>query len=282
LGQSEGPSERDTGLEELRRLKVGEPAPKVVIRQVSYRFEGGERNVLAHDGRGLKKVLQFGAETVDASSQDGLNRRGHLSARHRLAESICPAVPNQALRLHQGSHALLEKEGIALGACDQELPERSQVGGGSDKAAQQPAFERARLQSDASSPPTAGQLNSIMRDVGIYKEVFERGGLIATGTDGPGGAAPGISMQTAMRALVLGGFSEADALKTATSMAAKLLGVADDLGSVEAGKIADLLFINGNPLSDINDLVNIDKVMVHGKVYTQADLMAPFPPDTAD
>ena len=121
-----------------------------------------------------------------------------------------------------------------------------------------------------------------MRDVGIYKEVFERGGLIGSGTDGPGGAAPGISMQTAMRALVLGGFSEADALKTATSMAAKLLGVADDLGSVEAGKVADLLFINGNPLSDINDLVNIDKVMVHGKVYTQADLMAPFPPDTAD
>jgi cytosine/adenosine deaminase-related metal-dependent hydrolase len=146
----------------------------------------------------------------------------------------------------------------------------------------QPAFERARLQSNASRPPTAGQLNSIMREVGIYKEVFARGGLIGTGTDGPGGAAPGISMQTAMRALVLGGFSEADALKTATSMAAKVLGVADDLGSVGAGKIADLLFINGNPLSDINDLVKIDKVMVHGRVYTQADLMAPFPPDTAD
>ncbi len=146
----------------------------------------------------------------------------------------------------------------------------------------QPAFERARLQSSASRPPTAGQLNSIRRAVGIYKEVFERGGRIGTGTDGPGGGAPGISMQTAMRALVLGGFSEADALKTATSMAAKLFGVADDLGSVESGKIADLLFIDGNPLSNINDLVNIDKVMVHGKVYTQADLMAPFPPDTAD
>jgi Tol biopolymer transport system component len=146
----------------------------------------------------------------------------------------------------------------------------------------QPAFERARLQSNASRPPTAGQLNSIMREVGIYKKVFQRGGLIGTGTDGPGGGAPGISMQTAMRALVLGGFSEADALKTATSMAARLLGVADDLGSVGAGKIADLLFINGNPLSDINDLVKIDKVMVHGKVYTQADLIAPFPPDTAD
>ena len=62
----------------------------------------------------------------------------------------------------------------------------------------------------------------------------------------------------------------------ATKLTAIEVGVGKDLGTVEAGKLADLAFIAGDPLSRIEDLANVQAVMKNGRVYTVPELMLPF------
>ena len=72
------------------------------------------------------------------------------------------------------------------------------------------------------------------------------------------------------------GMTPYEALRTATYYPAKKMGVEEDLGTIESGKIADLLFVKGNPLQDIKDTVNVQMVMKDGKVYSIDDIIAPF------
>jgi imidazolonepropionase-like amidohydrolase len=91
-------------------------------------------------------------------------------------------------------------------------------------------------------------------------------------------AAPGaqIPIHLSLRAEVKYGLKPWEALQTATILPARAFGYEKDLGSVEVGKLADLAIINGNPMSNINDLVNVKSVIVNGRYYSMADLMAPF------
>ena len=60
--------------------------------------------------------------------------------------------------------------------------------------------------------------------------------------------------------------SAADILKSATVSAADLIDHSDVLGSIEANKHADIIAINGSPLADIQELLDVDFVMKAGKV----------------
>ncbi|MCY4647258.1 MAG: amidohydrolase family protein [Gammaproteobacteria bacterium] len=71
------------------------------------------------------------------------------------------------------------------------------------------------------------------------------------------------------RLLVDAGMSPADAILAATREAAIVLHRTDELGSVEAGKVADLVAVRGDPLADIDLLQDIDFVMKDGVVYKQ-------------
>jgi len=65
------------------------------------------------------------------------------------------------------------------------------------------------------------------------------------------------------------GMPEMEAIQSATMETAKLLKIDDALGSIEAGKIADIIAVNGDPLEDISLLKSISFVMKDGKVYKQ-------------
>ena len=58
-----------------------------------------------------------------------------------------------------------------------------------------------------------------------------------------------------------------DALKAGTSAAAELLGVADQLGSIEPGKVADIVAVPGNPTQDIRQTERVLFVMKEGVVF---------------
>ena len=58
-----------------------------------------------------------------------------------------------------------------------------------------------------------------------------------------------------------------EAIQSATMETAKLLKIDETLGSIEAGKIADIIAVRGNPLEDIGSLKSIVFIMKDGKVY---------------
>ena len=60
-----------------------------------------------------------------------------------------------------------------------------------------------------------------------------------------------------------------EALQSATIVAAQLLKVEDELGSIEEGKLADLIAVTGNPLEDISLMKSVSFVMKDGKVYKE-------------
>jgi imidazolonepropionase-like amidohydrolase len=116
---------------------------------------------------------------------------------------------------------------------------------------------------------------------GLQKEeetllaVLHGGGTVVLGTDSP---LAGLAMMNHMglRAEVKYGFKPWEALQTATLLPARAFGYAKDLGSVEPGKLADLVFVGGDPLTNINDAAKVQRVMVDGHSYTIPELMAPF------
>ena len=64
-----------------------------------------------------------------------------------------------------------------------------------------------------------------------------------------------------------------EALDSATRVAAEALGVGDEIGTIEAGKIADLVLLGGNPLENIENLRKTEKVIVNGRLVTVEQLL---------
>jgi len=126
--------------------------------------------------------------------------------------------------------------------------------------------------------PEASKKLSAMR---VAKEQqFERafvkaGGLLMAGADptGNGSALAGFADQRNIELLVDGGFTPAEAIRIATLNGAQFLGFGKRIGSVEAGKQADLVVIEGDPSSRIADIENVRIVFRKGIGYDSAKLL---------
>ena len=81
-------------------------------------------------------------------------------------------------------------------------------------------------------------------------------------------------MHTELQYLVEAGLSEADALRAATLNPAVYRDSDNSLGTIEAGKFADLVLLNANPLEDISNTQSIDTVIANGRVFQREDLDA--------
>jgi len=108
------------------------------------------------------------------------------------------------------------------------------------------------------------------------KAFYDAGGLLTLGTDNPstGEFIAGFSAHRELHTLVLAGIPPAAALKIATINGARAMGVSDKLGTLEAGKLADLFVIDGNPLTDIKNTRNVQMVMKSGFIYDPKALLA--------
>ena len=100
-----------------------------------------------------------------------------------------------------------------------------------------------------------------------FGKAYKAGVNIAFGTDS-GVSAHGDNAQE-FALMVEAGMPPAEAILSATVNTAKLLDVEETLGTLEAGKLADIIAVKGNPLTDISVLEHVQFVMKDGKIYKQ-------------
>jgi imidazolonepropionase-like amidohydrolase len=105
------------------------------------------------------------------------------------------------------------------------------------------------------------------------KFLMDKGVLILAGTDVNNPfCVPGFGLQQELINLHNAGLTNLQVLQTATINPAKFLYREDDLGTVKAGKLADLLILDDNPLLDISNTQKIFAVIVNGKYLSKNDL----------
>ena len=100
-----------------------------------------------------------------------------------------------------------------------------------------------------------------------FAQAYRRGVQIVFGTDS--GVSPHGENWKEFIYMVEAGMAPVEALNSAMSAGAELLGINDELGTIESGKLADIIAINGNPLQDIKQMENVSLIIKDGQIYKQ-------------
>ena len=130
-------------------------------------------------------------------------------------------------------------------------------------------------------------------DFDLFKKMKAAGIVMGVGTDTIGDAnkmIPNVYIAE-LKWFVKGGYSLTDTLKAATIVNARLLDMDDKIGSLEAGKLADILVVRGSPDQSLDDLQKVDLVIKDGVFYVEngqvvtprhvpQPLLKPSPPET--
>ena len=133
----------------------------------------------------------------------------------------------------------------------------------------------------------AAELTEQLMDVGppsdlsrLRQELFEkylsivgalhRAGIpIVAGTDQ---TVPGYSLHREIELYAQAGFTPMEAIQAATIVPARVMGLDKEVGTIEAGKRADLIILNGNPLEDIHNTRHVEYVITNGMIFKTAEL----------
>jgi hypothetical protein len=136
-------------------------------------------------------------------------------------------------------------------------------------------FSRNLVSSRAGTPRGNQFTQAYKNDLGLERQFVAAGGLLMAGPDptGNGGVIPGFGDQRELELLVEAGFTPVDAIRIGTLNGATYLGLADRIGSIAAGKNADLFIVNGNPAAKIDDVENVVVVFKDGVGYDSAKLI---------
>ncbi len=114
----------------------------------------------------------------------------------------------------------------------------------------------------------------IEKELEVVQLLHKAGVPFLAGTDTPPGVYifPGFSLHEELQRFVAAGFTPLEALQTATLNPAKFFQMEDQLGTIEKGKLADLVFLEGNPLEDIRNTQKVTAVILNGQYLSKADL----------
>jgi enamidase len=114
------------------------------------------------------------------------------------------------------------------------------------------------------------------KGMALERAFAKAGGLLIAGTDptGGGGVIPGYSNQREIELLVEAGFTPLEAISIGTLNGAKYLGRDARIGTIAAGKQADLVVVNGDPSKTVADVRNVETVFKRGVGFDPAKLIA--------
>jgi Tol biopolymer transport system component/imidazolonepropionase-like amidohydrolase len=132
---------------------------------------------------------------------------------------------------------------------------------------------RTNVQRAAQGPDRA-EREAMLKPLGdTVLKVTRAGGHVIAGTDSPINPYA-LSLLIEIEHYVDGGLTPFQALRTATINSAEALGAGADLGTIEVGKLADLVAVEGNPLQNIRNIQKTRITIRNGEVFRQADLLA--------
>jgi imidazolonepropionase-like amidohydrolase len=136
-----------------------------------------------------------------------------------------------------------------------------------------PMFTKDILK-DMDTDPAPVRERFTQMELEITKKMQKAGVPFLAGTDTAAGVHvfPGFSLHEELIFFVKAGFTPLEALQTATLNPAKFFGKQADFGSVESGKIADLVLLDANPLDDIHNTQKIQAVVLAGRFFSRKDL----------
>ena len=138
-------------------------------------------------------------------------------------------------------------------------------GGGFDALAPQ-IQERLKASHERAQGRDASSLSLFNKNLKWVKRFHDNGGFLVAGTDptGAGRTVAGYANQRTVEILVEAGFTLEETIKICTLNGAQFLDVANEVGTIEAGKSADLLLINGDLSSDIKNIRKLETVFKDG------------------
>ena len=222
---------------------------------------------------GLDMGIPTGTHMLAPGAAAGIGGTTHLSATQRMgygwSKSVGGFTYQDAYDLHAKSDfRLVDTLFSSLALVGQDA---SMVGDDRYRLLIPPNF-LAGLTGTAA--PTSAVLQGVRKDAEQSAKVQRAGGLLAIGTDTPL-VAPGIALHTNLRAAGMVA-SNHQALQDVTLNAAKMSRVDQDLGTVEVGKLADLVIVRGNPLQDLRAAAAVEYVVKNGVSLSLAEILAPF------
>ena len=127
---------------------------------------------------------------------------------------------------------------------------------------------------DMDTDPLPVREKFVQHELDMVKKLDQAGVPFLAGTDCPAGVdvIPGFSLHLELERFIAAGFTPLQTLQTATINAAKFLDKVSDFGTVEKGKIADLVVLDANPLEDIRNTQKITAVVANGRYFSRAQL----------
>ena len=233
--------------------------------------------------RAARNVIKYGADLVKITSTGGVMTQRRTGTGQQMEMDELREIVRAAERMGRkvASHAH-EEAGIiaALEAGVHSIEHGTYTGPQSIKLFKEtgaylvPTLLAGKtvatmaVESDFMAPEVVEKAIRVGNDMaGNFEKAHKAGVRVAYGTDS--GISPhGTNAQEALL-MVEAGMSEMDVIVSATLNAADLIDMSDKIGTIESGKLADIIAVDASPLDDISELLDVDFVMKGGKVYKQ-------------
>lgn len=251
---------------------IGDPGPKEGVinspedarKAVRQRYKNGADCIkitatggvlsLAKDGQGP----QFTQEELEAIVQTAKDYGFHTAAHAHGAEGMKRAVLAGITTIEHGTFMTEEIMGLMKEKGTWYVPTISAGMFVAEKAKEPGYFPPVIV-------PKAIAVGPQVKDT--FAKAYKKGVKIAFGTDSA--VSPHGQNAKEFLYMVDAGMPPVEAIQAATLAPAEILGVSDQLGTLQIGKLADIIAVPGNPLNDIQVMMDVSFVMKDGKIYKQ-------------